>query len=124
MLTAKGRMRYLIVSMAATLIGCASATSRPSPASTVSPSFVDHWNKEDLSKDAGPITIDVRPDGTFSSVDKDADHTLGKWAATSKTSATLTDDDDKEVVPAELSGSDEMVVSPAGETPIRFKRQP
>jgi hypothetical protein len=131
-------MRYLIGLMAVTLIGCASPASPPIAGQgsnqqlqgahagddgLASPSFVGHWNNEDLSKTTEPTALDVRPDGSFAIVGHDGDHSSGKWTADSKTSATFTEADDSEVVTGQLSGNDEMVMTTAGEPPLKFKRQ-
>jgi hypothetical protein len=125
--TAKGRMRYLIGLLAMTLIGCASSHQpqgkHAEDETHARPSFVGHWNNEDPSKDIQPANLDIHPDGTFAGAHHDADHFKGKWTATSKTSATFTEDDDTEVVTGQLSGDDEMVILAAGEQPMKFKRQ-
>jgi hypothetical protein len=36
---------------------------------------------------------------------------------------TFTESDDPEVVTGQLSGNDEMVITAAGEPPLKFKRQ-
>lgn len=131
-------MRYLIGLIAMTLIGCASpasppiagqGNSHPLPAGhaeddgPASPSFVGHWNNEDPSKETQPAALDFHSDGSFAIVSHDGDHSSGKWTATSKTSATLTEEDDPEVVTGQLSGNDEMVITAADEPPLKFKRQ-
>jgi hypothetical protein len=124
-------MRYLIGLMALTLIGCASParppvtsqSNRGDASEQTRSSFVGHWKNEDPSKAKQPVSIDVHSDGTFGGLDHDGDHSSGKWKATSKTSAEFTEDGDTEIVSAELSGSDQLVLTAAGEPPLKFKRQ-
>jgi hypothetical protein len=70
------------------------------------------------------MAFDLLPNGTVTGINKQGDHGSGKWTAISKTSASMTEDNDPDVTLLETSGPDELVAVPSGEAPIKFKRQP